>query len=337
MNYQLVWFDRRIIYQPIAGWMTLFLCFFSEAALAQNAYDHWVKSKELATHLRYEGTYRSKETYKSPTGKRKDFKLVQQQYYEAGYLREDVLYTTEQGKLYHVRFELPAPHTWEALAQKGGAYLAGVEMVGRNLMDSSTTTYSFDDSGRLKYYVVDNQGSLHTVYTYGEEGQLLRYKDCLVPFDNAYWCAYYLYEYNDQQQLSKALSYNLGQDQTPDQKALYAIDSMVYNDRGLLIERWTLDSARVVTQKAIYSYNTANQLCEEHSSQWPLSTWTRSYKKTYCYRTNGQPKKQQDAYYFGNQLEIRQERLYNRQGALREQATYKQGKQPISLYQLRYK
>lgn len=337
MNDEVIMFDRRILHQQPCVWTVLFVCFFSGHLFAQNAYEHWLKSQELETHLRYEGSYSSKATYKSATGQRKDLTLVQQQYYKAGYLREDILYIKGREKLYHVRFELPTPYTWETLAQKGGAYLAGIEMVGRNLLDSSTTTYSFEASGKLKYYVVDNQGSLHAVYTYDAKGQLLRYKDCLAPFDNAYWCAYYWYEYNDQQQLSKAFSYNLGQDQTPDKKRLFAVDSMVYNDRGLLIERWTLDSAHVVTQKASYSYNNKDQLCEERSTQWPVSTWTRSYKKSHCYRANGQLRKQQDAYYFGKQLEVRQERLYNRQGQLLQQVTYKQGKKPIGLYLLRYK
>ena len=303
---------------------------------AQNAYDHWLQNQSPSTHLRYTGNYNSKETYKSSTGQRKDLELLQQQYYKAGYLREDILYAEEQKKLYHVVFELAASQHWETLAAQGGAYLAGVELIGLNLVDSSTTTYAFDSSGRLQYYVVDQQNSMHTIYTYQKDGQLLRYKDCLAPFNNAYWCAYYLYEYNDQQQLTKAFSYNLAQDQTPDQKELFAVDSMVYNTTGQLIERWTLDSAGSVTQQARYYYNNQGQLCGEHSKQWPIAEWTRSYKKNYCYRPNGQFKKQEDAYYLGEQLEARQERYYNRSGDLLRQATYKRGKQPINLYQMRY-
>lgn len=319
--------------------LAIFLGLFClEQTNAQNAYDHWLKSQELATHLRYEGNYSIKETYRSTTGKRQDLTLVQKQSYKAGYLREDILYANGQEKLYHILLQVPTSTTWEALEQKGGAYLAGVELVGFNLIDSNTTTYSFDDKGLLRYYVVDNHGSMHAVYSYNKEGQLLRYKDCLAPFNNAYWCAYYVYEYNEQQQLSKALSYNLAQDQTPDQKELFAIDSMVYNKEGLLAERWTLDSAGKATQRATYQYTQEGKLCQERSTQWPLAaSGTRSYSKTACYRPNGQLKKQQDAYYFGEQLEVRQERRYNRAGDLMEQATYKQGKQAIGIYQLRYK
>lgn len=315
----------------------LFLLLSLQTLTAQNAYDHWLQSQQASTHLRAEGDYSKKETYKSATGLEKDLKLLQEQYYEAGYLREDVLYTDQQEKLYHVVLQLPAPLTWENLAQKGANPLAGLELVERNQLDSSTSTYSFDEAGRLKYYVVDNQGNMHAVYTYREDGQLARYKDCLAPFKNTYWCAYYLYEYNEKQQLTKAFSYNLAQDQTPDQKELFAVDSMVYNEKGQLLERWTMDSARVVTQKAAYQYNKQGKLCREKSTQLPLSTFTRAYEKTSCYHKNGQLKEQQDAYYFGGELEVRQERLYNRQGYLIQQATYKKGKQPISLYQLSYK
>lgn len=314
----------------------LFLLLSLQTLAAQNAYDHWIQSQQASTHLRAEGDYSKKETYKSATGLEKDLKLLQEQYYEAGYLKEDVLYTDQQEKLYHVVLQLPTPLTWENLAQKGANPLAEVDLVERNQLDSSTSTYSFDETGRLKYYVVDNQGSMHAVYTYREDGQLARYKDCLAPFKNTYWCAYYLYEYNEQQQLTKAFSYNLAQDQTPDQKELFAVDSMVYNEKGQLLERWTMDSARVVTQKATYQYNKQGKLCREKSTQLPLSTFTRAYEKTSCYHKNGQLKEQQDAYYFGGELEVRQERLYNRQGYLIQQATYKKGKQPISLYQLSY-
>lgn len=313
------------------------LLLYSQITTAQNAYDHWLQSQQASTHLKAEGNYSKKETYKSATGLEKDLKLLQEQYYEAGYLREDVLYTEKEEKLYHVELQLPPPLTWQNIAQKGAHPLAGMEVIERNKIDSSTSTYSFDEAGRLKYYVVDNQGSMHAVYTYREEGHLARYKDCLAPFKNTYWCAYYIYEYNEKQQLVKALSYNLAQDQTPDQKELFAIDSMVYNEKGQLIEKWTMDSARVITQKATYQYSKQGKLCREKSTQLPLSTFTRAYEKTFCYHKNGQPKKQQDAYYFGGELEIRQERLYNRQGYLTQQATYKRQKQPISLYQIIYK
>jgi hypothetical protein len=322
---------------PVFIVFLLFLIGIPNKSMAQNAYDHWLKSQELETHLRYRGNYSSKATYKSATGKRKDLQLTQQQYYKAGYLREDILYTNKQEKLYHVRFQLPTPHTWEQLSQQGGAYLAGLEMVGLNLLDSSTTTYAFEASGKLKYYVVDQQGSLHVVYTYDSTGQLLRYKDCLAPFGNAYWCAYYMYYYNNENQLTKAESYNLGQDQTPDQKELFAVDSMVYNEQGWLIERWTLDKAGTVTQKAMYSYNQQGQLCQETSAAMPVSELSEKYTKTNCYRANGHLKKQQEAYYFGKSLEVRQERQYNAQGDLIKQATYKRTKQPISLYLIKYK
>ncbi|MFK7796642.1 MAG: hypothetical protein AB8E82_04255 [Aureispira sp.] len=308
-----------------------------DTSMAQNAYDHWLKSQELETHMRYKGNYSIKETYKSATGKRKDLQLTQQQYYKSGYLREDILYTYKKEKLYHVRFQLPASYTWDSLAQQGGAYLAGLEMVGFNVVDSSTTTYAFEESGKLKYYVVDQQGSLHVVYTYDEQGQLLRYKDCLAPFGNSYWCAYYVYEYNDKKQLTTARSYNLGQDQTPEQKDLFAVDSMVYNEQGLLIERWTLDNIGTVTQKAVYNYNEKEQLCQEISLSMPISELSKKYKKTMCYQPNGHLKKQQEAYYFGDRLEIRQERLFNTQGNLVSQATYKQAQQPINLYIIKYK
>lgn len=317
----------------------LFAVFFLiclETIKAQNAYDHWLKSQEPSTHLRQKGSYSIKETYKSVTGKHKDLKLLQKQYYKSGCLREDVLYSQEQEKIYHILFKLPATYTWQDLAEKGDVYLSGAELVGLNIVDSSTATYSFDNTGKLKYYVVDNQGGMHAIYTYREDGQLLRYKDCLAPFNNAYWCTYYIYEYNKKQQLSKALSYNLAQNELPDQKELFAVDSMVYNDQGLLIERWTLDSVGNVTQKASYQYNRKGQLCQEKSLEWPTSRWTRSYKKTACYHSNGQLRKQEGAYYFGKQLEARQERLYNRQGNLLQQITYK-GRQSTSLYQIRYK
>lgn len=314
----------------------LLLIQIPDKSIAQNAYDHWLKNQELETHMRCNGDYTTKSTYKSTTGKKKDLQLTQEQSYQAGYLKEDILYTNNQEKLYHVRFQLPASHTWERLAVQGPTYLANVEMVGLNLLDSTTTTYAFEASGKLKYYVVDQQGSLHVVYTYNTAGQLLRYKDCLAPFDNAYWCAYYVYVYKDNKQLAKALSYNLGQDQTPDQKQLFAVDSMVYNEEGLLSERWTLDSAASITQKASYHYNKNRQLCLEISSQWPKTEWTRSYKKTSCYRPNGKLRKQQACYYFGKQEEARQERRYNRRGNLAKQVTYKR-EQPISLYVLQYK
>jgi hypothetical protein len=319
--------------------LLLFLSFIvgtSQSAKGQNAYDHWLNSQKPATHLRQKGTYTLQEIYRTETGKRKDLELVQRQRYELGYLREDEGYV-EGMPIYHVVTKLPEGQDWERLAAEGERYLAGQEVIGFNLLDSSTATYAFDEAGKLNYYVVDQQGSMHAIYTYNKDGHLLRYKDCMAPFNNSYWCAYYVYDYTATGQLIAAHSYNLAQGATTEEKELFAIDSMVYNVKGQLSERWTLDSAGTATQKAQYWYNEAGRLCGEQSNQWPISKQSPYYQKTYCYHNNGEFKRQEQAYYLGDNLQARQEEYYNRTGNLRRRLIYKRGKRPVSWYVVRYR
>lgn len=295
-----------------------FLVLFPLFLTAQSGYNQWLSTQGTEMHLL--GDYKEKKVYGSSTGERSDLQLVQIQRYKDGRLKEDLVYKAYPKLIYNMVINYEEDNT----------------ATGINLVDSSKVTYAFTDAQKIRYYVVNRQNATHVIYTYDEEDLLIRCKDCLAPFGNHDWCAYYQYAYNEKKQLIKVSSYNLKKGAEVTTKVLFATDSLIY-DNNQLTTRWTLNPAGNATQKATYIYNKKKLLVEEKSTQLPPYVNIRSYTKSYEYHCNKVVKKKTEAYYTDNRLDGKQIAIYNKKGRKTKQESYRGDDQRTNLYEMKYK
>lgn len=285
----------------------------------QSGYTRWVSIQE-GSGIHLTGNYKEKKVYGSRTGEKSDLKLSQIQQYENGRLVKDMMYIDYPKLMYNMNINY----------QNDGT------AIGINLEDSSAVTYAFTEAQKLRYYVVDRQNDMHVVYTYNDDGNLIRCKDCLAPFNDHNWCAYYTYSYNSNKQLVGISSYNLEKGAEVDSKTLFEADSLVY-ENDLLMLRWTSNSTGERVQKATYSYNKKGLLIKEHSTQLAPYQNPRSYLKNYTYHCNRQLKSLKEIYYTNEKLDGKQVSKYNKKGNKIKQESYRGDAKRTKFYLMKYK
>ncbi|BDS10736.1 hypothetical protein [Aureispira anguillae] len=298
--------------------IVLFFCLLPFANTAQNGYSQWLSVQGTEMHLL--GDFKEKRVYGNPKGEQKKVALMQVQRYENGRLKRDVMYNGYPQLMYDMVIDYQEDGTAR----------------GINVLDSSIVTYAFTNDKKIRYYVVDQQSATHVIYTYNDKGALIRCKDCLAPFGNHEWCAYYQYIYNEQEQLIKVLSYNLEKGMPVESKVLFATDSLEY-EQGLLKNRWTLNPAGNVTQKAVYKYNKKNLLEQEESTQLIANPNPKRYTKNYTYHCNKRLKQKVEAYYTGSHLDGQQIAKYNPKGWKIRQESYRGDGKRTKYYKIKYK
>jgi hypothetical protein len=286
---------------------------------AQSGYARWYSIQE-GSGIHLAGDYKEKKIYGSRTGDRSDLKLSQAQEYENGRLVKDMMYIDYPKVMYNMTINYQADGT----------------AIGLNLEDSSVVTYSFTGAKKLRYYVVDRQNDMHVIYTYNDEGDLIRCKDCLAPFKDHNWCAYYTYVYNKEKQLTEIYSHNLEKGAEVETKEMFETDALVYEE-GLLTVRWTLNSTGEAIQKATYSYDKKGLLIKEYSTQLAPYENPRSYLKTYTYHCNRQLRSLEEAYYTNEKLDGKQVSKYNKKGNKIKQESYRGDDKRTKLYLIKYK
>lgn len=294
--------------------LILFPCF----GMAQSGYQQWLSAQNPEVHLLAD--YQEKRVYGSATGRVQDLGLKQFQVYQKGRLVRDVMYQIYPQLMYHLTINYQEDKTAK----------------GINLVDSSEVTYAFTEENKIRYYVVDQQSAMHMIYTYNDDGLLIHCKDCLAPFGGHEWCAYYEYLYNEEQQLTKVLAYNVKKGKGVASKILFAQDSLLY-ENGLLQTRWTLNPAGHITQKASYFYNKKKLLEQEYSKQMLAGASNKHYVKTYLYHCNQKIKEKVEAYYTNNQLDGKQIARYNAKGRKIRQESYRGDGVRTKLYKMHYK
>ncbi len=297
----------------------IFLFLLPTFIYAQDAYTRWIAIQE-GSGIHLLETCKEKRVYGSESGKSSDLKLRQYQKYEQGRLVKDMMYVDYPQLMYNIEINYQ---------QDGTA-------TGINLEDSSIVTYAFTPEQKLRYYVVDRQNDMHVVYTYDDDGDLIRCKDCLAPFNNHDWCAYYNYFYNDKKQLIKTASHNLEKGAAVTTKVVFETDSLVYKNNRLTT-RWTINAAGEEIKKATYTYNKKGLLVEEYSTQLAPYQNPRSYLKTYVYHCNGQLKKVEEVYYTNKHINGKQVSKYNNKGQKIRQESYKGTDNRTKLYLIKYK
>ncbi len=260
---------------------TLLFCFVLTAAFSQKGYKVWLNNQLNETHL--QGKLKTKKVYKSTTGNEDDLKLVQEQTFEQGWLVSDKLINLngEPEFLFNIKLSKIDAMTVEAL----------------NLNDSTLATYSFTEENKLRYYVVNNNPTLHLIYTYDSLGNLLKCKDCMNPLGKHEWCVYYGYTYNKNGNLTAVYNYRLLNNQKVDEKELIASDTLFYNSKNQLTKKVTkmADGQEIAITE--YSYNKKGLLIKEYSTQTDLYPEPRSYMKTFQYRCNRKRKTAQEKYF----------------------------------------
>ena len=299
------------------GWLLLLV--WVEQSMAQShGYDYWERIQDKALHLRAD--FKQKTVASKRFAKGGEWVPLQvQTYNEAGRLAREQYYQPYPSLLYDLHF----------------TYLDDGTAEGLNVLDSNRVTYGFTETGLLNYYVDDRRNNIHIIYTYNEEQQLQSVKDCMAPFGNYHWCGYYDYQYDSSGRLKQIQSYNLGTGLPLDSVKLFRTDSLVYNARAQLTERWTLDPQNQLQHRTLYTYNRKGQLQKEQGQQLK-GPENLSYLKTYRYHCNGQLKARTERFYTDQQQDARQERRYNRRGWLRSQTSYNQGQRPVVQLRLTY-
>lgn len=285
----------------------------------QSGYSRWI-SIQKGSGIHLTGDYKEKKVYGSKTGDKSDLKLVQIQDYKNGRMVKDRMYIDFPSLMYDMVVNY----------QEDGT------AIGLNLEDSSAVTYAFTEAQKLRYYVVDRQNDMHVVYTYNDDGNLIRCKDCLAPFNDHNWCAYYTYTYNTQKQLTNIASYNLEKGVAVENRTLFERDSLVYKN-DLLETRWSYSSTGEAINKATYTYNSKGLLINEYSTQLEPYENPRSYTKTYTYHCNRKRKGLEETYYINQELEGQQISKYNKKGQKIKQESYRGDGKRTKLYKIKYR
>jgi hypothetical protein len=286
---------------------------------AQSGYARWYSIQE-GSGIHLTGNYKEKKVYSSKTGSKSDLKLSQIEQYKNGRLVKDMMYIDYPKLMYNISIDYHEDGT----------------ATGINADDSSAVTYAFTEAKKLRYYVVDHQNDMHVVYTYNDDGNLIRCKDCLAPFNDHNWCAYYTYSYNKEQQLIGLSSYNLEKGAEVNTKTLFEADSLIY-ENDLLTVRWTLSVTGEAIKKATYSYNKKGLLLKEHSTQLTPYENPRSYLKTYSYHCNQELKSLEESYYTNEKLDGKQLSKYNKKGNKIKQESYRGDGKRTKLYVIKYR
>ena len=215
-------------------------------------------------------------------------------------------------------------------------YQTSNEVIGTNALDSSKVTYSLTKEGKIRYYVNNRKSTMHIIYTYNDDGQLIRCKDCLNAPRGDEWCLYYTYAYNKAKQLVGTRTYNLKKNQAVEDKVLYAKDSLVYNN-GQLSERWALMPTGEPVRKMVYHYDKKGRLEQVAGQLIPPYQVFRNYTVLYDYYCNGKIKKERESYYLEGAIEYKRIINYDKKGRKKQQEGFNAQGARTSLYVIKYK
>ena len=286
--------------------------------VAQDGYQQWLDVQGNTLHLRAD--CRIKKYFVSANGKDADLRLRQVQFYQNQRLVQDKMYQQNSDLLlYNIQI----------------SYFVDNTAKGINLMDSSEITYAFNEQQKIRYYVLDQQSFYHVVYSYNDSGQLLRCKDCMDPFGNHQWCAFYNYEYDKSNRLKKVLSYNLPKNKPNTEKVLFAIDSLVYQ-KDTLRKIVSKTPQGKISQILYYRYDNKGRISFEKRQLMPAFVTKKSIVKLYNYSIEDYSKEITTNYYdkeyrYGYQIE-----LFDYNNRLVLQASYNDAGDRTVLYKMEY-
>ena len=286
---------------------------------AQSGFSQW--SAVQGTELHLIADYNEKKIFASESGNEKELDLKQVQTFKNGRLIHDRMYQSFPDL---IMFDMKID------------YLEDQSAIGFNLLDSSKVTYSFTKDNKIRYYVVESQSSVHVIYTYNDEGLLIRCKDCLDPYGGHEWCAYYCYFYNENNKLIKIESSNLEKGKPVSTKILFAKDSLVYKENEL-VERYSLNTVGYPTQPSSYFYFDNGLLKEEVSAQSSSFDEPRSFTKKYTYYTDNKLKLKEETYYKNKELQGIQIILYDKKRRKIKQESFNAEGKRTKLYTMEYK
>lgn len=287
---------------------------------AQRGFNTWEYLQQTESHL--QAAYSQKKVYESLSGKGKDLYLKQQTTYQGGYLKSDIAYDRKTGKkLFDIQM----------------SYTDSNEVISTNLLDSSQAVYYLTDAKKVRYYVSGNNSQQHIIYTYNDNSQVIKCKDCLQPLGNHDWCVYYQYHYSESKKLVAVENYNLAVNTPVSEKILIQKDTFTYNEQHQMSKRKSYNSAQNLLTTTNYIYNTKGKLSKEVSTQSELYQYPRSYTKDYFYHCNGQLKKKEENYYKEDELSGRVVNWYNKKGKKIKSKTYNQANELTRLSVIKYK
>lgn len=296
----------------------LFLLLLTTTGKTQNAYQQWLAIEDNEIHLK--GNCKERKIYASRTGHKADLELIQVQQYEKQRLVYDKMYRVFPNELL---YELAIIYD-------------GNEAIGLNLMDSSQVSYAFTEDQKLRYYVVDGNAAVHAVYSYDEQGKLVRCKDCLGSSGDHRLCVWYYYYYNKNEQLSHTATYFYPKGTDGSDKVLQGTDSLFYEGEKL-VKKLQYDSTGQLLNQIDYQYN-KRKLCEQETLTWHLlEKQNLRQTVTYSYYCNKKIKEEMGTYYKNGQLEFKQMIVYNKKGKKTKQTAYNAAGQAVSLYEVYYK
>lgn len=190
-----------------------------------------------------------------------------------------------------------------------------------NASDSSLAVYYLDSLGNMRSYIAQ-QGFAYIIYTYAEDGALIKCKDCMPRHqETAPTCFVYDYVYDstNSNRLAQINEYTIlkfpKKDDANIPKLIY-IDSLVYNDNKQLIGRHIITGTSHTTiKKHRYIYNRKGQLRQETSAF--VYAPEKATHKHYVYYKNGLIKKK-----LRSNFEMERESWYNSNGLPKRQRLY---------------
>ena len=298
---------------------TFFLCLcLINPLFAQDGYKQWLAVQGSSLHL--QENCRIKTIYASIDGDSTRLNKQQVQFFEQQRLVRDKMFQHQsEDLLYDIQINYSDDNTAK----------------GINLIDSSTISYAFTNQNKIRYYVIDRNSSYHIIYSYDDTGRLLRCKDCMDPFGNHQWCAYYEYQYDQQKRLKLVLSYNLPKDKDKIDKVLFSTDSLRYH-KGLLMQIVSQSPKGKINQVVDYSYDKKGRvLTEKRALMQDLET-AKTIQKHYQYNINNLSKNIRTNFYNKEYLYGYQIEQYDVQNRLIQQAAYNENGIGTNYYKMVY-
>jgi len=300
-------------------WIGVALCLLPTTLLCQNGFRLWENLQKDESHL--QATYKEKKVYVSEDGDPKNAQLRQEQFYEKGRLVRDVVYQAyPDAFLYDIQF----------------TYLDSAKATALNVVDSTTTTYAFTPSGKIRYYLVERNPDLHIIYTY-QGDTLVRCKDCMNPLEDHTLCVYYQYEYNKEGQLQAVKNYYLPSKRPVEERVLMFYDSLVYNEEKLLQQKITINAEGTQLNETTYTYDKRGRLEREYSTQSTAYQYPRSYEITYQYYCGKQVKWKIQRYFKERIQEGANKTYYNKKGYKTKTEIMDADDKVTKMYRVEYK
>ena len=298
---------------------TFFLCFcLISPLLAQDGYKQWLAVQGSSLHL--QENCRIKTIYASIDGDSTRLNKQQVQFFVQQRLVRDKMFQQQsEDLLYDIQIDYSDDNTAK----------------GINLIDSSTISYAFTNQNKIRYYVIDRNSSYHIIYGYDDTGRLLRCKDCMDPFGNHQWCAYYEYQYDQQKRLKVVLSYNLPKDKDKIDKVLFSTDSLRYH-KGLLMQIISQSPNGKINQVVDYSYDKKGRVLTEKRALMQGLETAKTIQKHYQYSINNLSKKIRTNFYNKEYLYVYQIEQYDVQNRLIQQAAYNENGIGTNYYKMVY-